>query len=150
MNRLSNLSHADFEDLCRDIAQAETGKRFAAFGPGPDGGTDGRHSKGPQATVLQSKHYAGSSFPKLKSALKQELPKIELLNPGRYIFMTSQSLTPQRSDELADILGDFLKGIDNLTPVERSKFNCRKHLRSLDHIGPLHRSGNAKLAECTS
>ena len=46
MSRLQNLSHIDFEELCRDIARAETGFRFSAFGPGPDGGIDGRHSKG--------------------------------------------------------------------------------------------------------
>ena len=39
MSCLENLSHLDFEELCRDLAFAETGERFSAFGPGPDGGT---------------------------------------------------------------------------------------------------------------
>ena len=69
MSRLENLSYIDFEELCRDLAYAETGERFSAFGPGPDGGVDGRHSKGSQATVLQCKHYYRSSFSALKSVL---------------------------------------------------------------------------------
>lgn len=108
MSRLENLSHIDFEDLCRDIAKADTGNRFSAFGPGPDGGVDGRHSKGADATILQCKHFAGSSFPTLKSALKKEVPKVSQLNPKRYLFFTSQSLTPKKSDELAAIAGDLL------------------------------------------
>lgn len=108
MTRLTNLSPIDFEDLCRDLARADTGKRFSAFGAGPDGGMDGRHSKGKGTIVLQCKHYAGSSFPKLKSALKKEIPKISKLKPKRYLFYTSQSLTPKKSDQLADILGDLV------------------------------------------
>ena len=53
MTRLGNLSSSDFEDLCRDILQAETGQWFSAFGAGADGGVDGRYSKGPQSIVLQ-------------------------------------------------------------------------------------------------
>ena len=55
MTRLGNLSPPDFEDLCRDILQAETGQRFSAFGAGPDGGVDGRHSKDSKSTILQCK-----------------------------------------------------------------------------------------------
>lgn len=92
MSRLKNLSHIDFEELCRRLAQAETGKRFAAFGPGSDGGIDGRHSKGGKATMLQCKHYAGSSFPKLKSALKKEFKMIKLLNPVSEVTGQGQNL----------------------------------------------------------
>ena len=86
MARLGNLSPPDFEDLCRDIIQAETGQRFSAFGAGADGGVDGGHSKGPQSTVLQCKHYLNSTFSRLKSALSKEVSKIDLLKPSRYIF----------------------------------------------------------------
>lgn len=51
MTALENLSPIDFEELCRDLAQAETGERFSAFGPGPDGGIDGRDSQGGNATI---------------------------------------------------------------------------------------------------
>lgn len=114
MSNLENLSAIDFEDLCRDLAQAETGRRFSAFGPGPDGGVDGRHSKGNAATILQCKHYIGSSFSQLKKAAKGEVVKIEKLNPKRYLFFTSQSLSPKRSDELAEIFSHFLQTPDDI------------------------------------
>lgn len=109
MSRLENLSDVDFEDLCRDIAQVETALRFSAFGPGPDGGIDGRHAKGGIKTILQSKHYIGSNFSQLKSAVGREVKKLHVLKPDRYLLFTSQSLTPSRSDKIAAVLGDFLK-----------------------------------------
>lgn len=127
MNRLGNLSPPDFEDLCRDILQAETGQRFSAFGAGADGGIDGRHSKGPKSTILQCKHYLNSTFSQLKSALKKEVPKIDLLKPSRYTFLTSQSLTPARSDELADVLGDRLKHSEDIWGAEDIEAALKRH-----------------------
>jgi hypothetical protein len=39
---LHALSWPDFEDLARDLIGRESGVRFEAFAPGPDGGMDGR------------------------------------------------------------------------------------------------------------
>lgn len=127
MKRLGNLSPPDFEDLCRDILQAETGQRFSAFGAGGDGGVDGRHSKGPQSTVLQCKHYQNSTFSQLKSALSKEVSKIDLLKPSRYIFLTSQSLTPARSDQLANVLGDRLKHPEDIWGAEDIEAALKRH-----------------------
>lgn len=127
MKRLGNLSPLDFEDLCRDILQAETGQRFSAFGAGADGGVDGRHSKDSKSTVLQCKHYQNSTFSKLKSALKKEVPKIDILKPSRYIFLTSQSLTPARSDELADLLGARLKHPEDIWGAEDIEAALKRH-----------------------
>lgn len=127
MTRLRNLSPPDFEDLCRDILQAEFGQRFSAFGAGADGGVDGRHSKGPQSTVLQCKHYLNSSFSQLKLALKKEVPKIDLLKPNRYILITSQSLTPARSDELASVLGNHLKHSEDIWGAEDIEAALKRH-----------------------
>jgi DNA polymerase III delta prime subunit len=103
MSRLENLSPIDFEDLCLDIAQVDIGLRFSAFGPGPDKGIDGRHSKGDDATILQSKHYQGSSFNSLLAAARKEVGKVVLLKPKRYLFFTSQSLTPNKKDQLEEV-----------------------------------------------
>jgi DNA polymerase III delta prime subunit len=92
----------------------ETGKRFSAFGPGPDGGVEGRHSKGKGTTVLQCKHYVGSSFSQLKKAAKGEVEKIEKLDPKRYLFFTSQSLSPKKSDALAEIFAPFLHAPEDI------------------------------------
>lgn len=127
MSRLENLSDIDFEELCRDIARAETGLRFSAFGPGPDGGIDGRHAKGDKKTILQSKHYIGSSFSQLKLAVGRELKKLTSLNPDRYLLFTSQSLTPSRSDTLAAVLGDFLRDPGDLWGREDIEAALRNH-----------------------
>ena len=114
MSRLENLSPIDFEDLCRDIAQAEFGMRFSAFGPGPDGGIDGRHSLGEGTVVLQCKHYEGSTFSSLKTAAKNEIKNLKKLSLKRYLFFTSQSLTPNKSDELTGIFGNLLSRPDDI------------------------------------
>lgn len=101
---LSNLSHIDFEDLCRDLAEATIGSRFEAFGPGPDGGIDGRHAKSGKATILQCKHYQRSTFSKLKASVKAEVEKVKKIKPSRYVLFTSQSLTPNKKDQLLEAL----------------------------------------------
>lgn len=127
LSRLENPSDIDFEDLCRDIARLETGLRFSAFGPGPDGGVDGRHAKGDKNTILQSKHYIGSTFSQLKSAVGREVKKLSKLNPDRYLLFTSQSLTPSRSDKLAAELGDYLKEPGDIWGQEDIEAALRNH-----------------------
>lgn len=127
VSRLENLSDVDFEDLCRDIAQAETGVRFSAFGPGPDGGIDGRHAKGDKKTILQSKHYIRSSFSQLESAVGREVKKLPKLKPDRYLLFTSQALTPPRSDKLAAVLGDYLKEPGDIWGQEDIEAALRNH-----------------------
>ena len=117
MSRLENLSPIDFEELCRDIAHAETGLRFSAFGPGPDGGVDGRHCKDENQTVLQCKHYIRSRFSVLKTEVSKEIQKLPLLKPKRYMLFTSQSLTPTRTDQLAAFFGTYLINPGNYSPM---------------------------------
>lgn len=124
---LSNLSYIDFEALCIDIIQAETGKKFSAFGPGPDGGVDGRHSKDQETTVLQCKHYYNSSASQLENAAKREALKLEKLKPSRYIFMTSQSLTPSLSDKLYSVFKQYLASPDDIWGAEDILGALRRH-----------------------
>tara|TARA_Y100001968_G_C19432064_1_gene757632 strand:- start:600 stop:2870 length:2271 start_codon:yes stop_codon:yes gene_type:complete len=127
VSRLENLSPIDFEDLCRDIAQAEIGKRFSAFGPGPDGGIDGRHSSSEGTIVLQCKHYIGSNFTSLKTAARKEIKNLIRLAPKRYLFFTSQSLTPNKSDELFSIFNDFLLQPDDIWGREDIEAALKQH-----------------------
>lgn len=109
MYDFTSLSPADFEDLCRDLIGREIGLQFEAFAAGPDGGMDGRHARGGLATLLQVKHYAGSSFAKLKAEMKRERPKIDVLSPDRYILATSRPLTPLNKGKLAAEIGPSLQ-----------------------------------------
>lgn len=108
------LSHADFEDLSRDLVGRELGIRFEAFCPGPDGGMDGRHAPGETSTILQAKHYAGSSAAQLKAAMKKERSSIDQLAPSRYLLCTSVGLTPDNKDDLADEIGESLRSTDDI------------------------------------
>ena len=109
MAGLENLSAIDFEDLCRDLAKVETGMRFEAFGPGPDGGIDGRHAEAGKKIILQAKHYINSSFSDLKKAATKEKSKIVKIKPSRYLFFTSHSLTVTKKNTLQSILGDLIQ-----------------------------------------
>lgn len=104
----SNLSPADFEDLCRDLLGAELGVRFEAFGPGPDGGMDGRHAKGKRTIILQAKHYAGSNFHSLRSVMAKERRALSSVRISRYLLATSRPLTPGNKEDLSKTLGSVL------------------------------------------
>ncbi|OZT82135.1 hypothetical protein CIK04_29565 [Vibrio sp. 03_296] len=81
MSNLDNLSPIDFEELCRDIASQKMGVSFSAFGPGPDGGIDGRHSTAEGDIIMQCKHYSKTSFSGLKKMQKRER-KLDILEPN--------------------------------------------------------------------
>ncbi|RVG20626.1 hypothetical protein CN231_04335 [Sinorhizobium meliloti] len=114
----ANLAPADFEDLARDLVGAELGMRFEAFGPGPDGGMDGRHAKGLSKTVLQAKHYEGSSARALTAAMKRERNSIDRLAPSRYLLATSRSLSHKSKAQLATIIGPALRAEDDIFSAE--------------------------------
>ena len=82
----SSLSPADFEDLTRELIGKVMGIRFEGFGAGPDGGADGRHAVGGKTTILQAKHFVGSRFSSLKTAMKRERVSINNLAPKRYVL----------------------------------------------------------------
>jgi len=104
-----SLAHADFEDLVRDLLGLELKVRFEAFGPGPDGGMDGRHAKGKAKTVLQAKHYAKSTVRAVVATMKRERASIDKIQPDRYLLATSRTLSPRNKSELAQIIGPSLK-----------------------------------------
>lgn len=104
----TSLLPADFEDFARDLVGKLLGVRFEAFGPGPDGGIDGRHSAASGDVIFQAKHYVGSSFPQLKAVMKKERASIDRLKAGRYILATSRHLSPSNKATLADAIGPTL------------------------------------------
>ena len=110
----SNLSPADFEDLVRDLIGQELGIRFESFTAGPDGGVDGRHATGGKSTILQAKHYVGSTFSSLKSVMKRERASIDRLEPKRYVIATSRGLSLKNKAALAKIIGPALQTEDDI------------------------------------
>ncbi len=121
------LLPADFEDLARDLLGAELGMRFEAFTAGPDGGMDGRHSVGTRSSILQVKHYIGSSFAQFKAAMRKERGSIDRLRPSRYLIATSLPLTPPRKAEVASIVGPWLKEVGDIFGPRELNGLLRKH-----------------------
>ncbi|MFG0635320.1 nSTAND3 domain-containing NTPase [Acinetobacter soli] len=114
MSNLDNLSPLDFESLCRDIASQKMGLSFSTFGPGPDGGIDGRHSTAEGDIILQCKHYLHTPFSGLKKSMLQEKVKLDILKPKKYLFFTSQSLTPKKTVQLEQILSPYVLSSNDL------------------------------------
>ena len=88
------LSPIDFENLARDLLQAELGFRLESFGPGPDQGIDFRYATAAGDIIVQAKHYSEGGSKALIRAAKHEDVKVRRLTPARYILVTSVSLTP--------------------------------------------------------
>jgi DNA polymerase III delta prime subunit len=105
------LSPQDFEDLTRDLLQAEWGVAVEAFRTGRDGGIDLRYSPGPGfATIVQCKHYVQSGFRKLLTNLREvELPKVRQLGPSRYVIVTSIRLTPRNKAAIAAAMSPYIE-----------------------------------------
>ncbi|MBF4049628.1 restriction endonuclease [Burkholderia pseudomallei] len=98
------LSPLDFEELVRDLLQAEFGLLFESFGPGRDLGIDFRFATAEGSAVVQAKHYADTRADALVRTARAENDKVARLKPARYIFATSVSLTPMLKAKLQDAM----------------------------------------------
>ncbi|HEX6717815.1 MAG TPA: restriction endonuclease [Pyrinomonadaceae bacterium] len=104
------LSPIDFESLVRDLLQKELGITLESFSSGRDTGIDFRYtSAAGRKLIVQCKHYPDSRFETLLSRLKnKELSKVRTLRPDRYIFATSQRLTPDKKKKILDLFDPFI------------------------------------------
>jgi adenylate kinase family enzyme len=95
-----DLSPLDFEEIVRDLLQAQLKIHLESFGPGPDQGIDCRHSRNGKTLIVQAKHYYRSGFNKLLAQLKEEDAKVKKLAPQRYILATSVLLSPAKKAKI--------------------------------------------------
>ena len=59
--------------------------------------------------IIQCKHWRESSFSNLKTYCKNnELEKVQNLKPDRYIFVTSQKLSPSNKTQLREVFEPFI------------------------------------------
>ena len=162
----SQISDFEFEELCRDLLQAELGLSLELFTPGPDGGIDIRYIGDKEnegdTIVGQCKRWNEDSFKSLlRHLIREELPKIEGLAPQRYILMTSVRLTPNRKSTIVKALKPWIQspkdviGKDDLSgllarhsEVERSHIKLwltsSEVLDALLNSGTFNRSENAR------
>lgn len=125
----SQLSSLDFEELVKDLLQADWGGRLENFKPGRDGGIDIRavHTGG-NKTIVQCKHYIRSGFSNLASKLKtEELAKVQKLNPERYVLVTSLPLSAAEKDKIIEICAPYIKNSNDVIGQEELNSLLRKH-----------------------
>jgi hypothetical protein len=108
---LRQLSSRDFEELARDLLQAEWNESLEAFRTGRDRGIDLRRiSAYNGTTIVQCKHFVASGYSKLLSHLRSsELRKVKVLAPERYVLMTSVELSPTNKDSIQELLHPFIR-----------------------------------------
>ncbi len=104
------LSPSDFEELVRDLLQADWNITLESFTAGRDSGIDLRCLKGAgDVVIVQCKHTAGTSYSQLLSKLRTvELSKVQALKPSRYVIVTSTGLTPTNKDEIAELFTPYV------------------------------------------
>jgi len=103
----STLAPNEFEDLTKDLLERWLGISLQAFTTGRDKGIDLRYAPATgENLIVQCKRHT-TSFSNLLSAAKKEVPKIHLLRPARYIFVTSLGLTPDNFDELFTLFSPY-------------------------------------------
>ncbi|MEU1756974.1 restriction endonuclease [Micromonospora matsumotoense] len=108
------LSPSDFEILVRDLLRAEFGWKLEAFGHGRDGGVDLRGQVRGMKTIVQCKHYAGSTFADLRAAAREESTKMMKERPQKYLFVTSQNLSRTQKDTLCGELSSWIGGPEDV------------------------------------
>lgn len=132
------LSSVDLEDLARDIFEKVLKVKLESFSAGPDHGIDVRYSSPDKENeiVIQCKH--SSNWNNLISNLKKEVEKVKLLNPERYIVVTTLELTPDRKKKIKTLFASYIKntadiwGKKDLTKIlsdEKYADILKKHLK---------------------
>lgn len=101
------LQYNEFENLTRDLLQAEFGIYIESFKDGKDGGIDFRFGMTKDSEcIIQVKRY--KSVSSLMSQLKKEVEKVRLLNPKRYILSTSVPLSPANKDAIMTMFAPYI------------------------------------------
>lgn len=127
MYDFKTLSPLDFEELVRDLLQIDLNIRFESFGPGRDQGIDFRFAVAHGPAVVQAKHYSGSDIKALVRTAEKENQKIKQLNPARYIFVTSLSLTPMSKVRLRQVMPDIRLNESDILGKEDLNNLLRRH-----------------------
>ena len=114
---INRLTDFDFEIVCKDLFEVHLDLTLEIFTPGRDGGIDLRYmaigANGP--LIIQCKHWPQSTCGKLIRHLRhQELPKVNLLKPNRYILATSVRLTPSAKDKIIAALHPHIKSTGDI------------------------------------
>ena len=117
----SSLNDKEFENFSIELISKFKNKRFERFKPGKDGGIDGRYYNNGNSEIIQCKHYLKTGWSGLLSSLKKEndngineIKKVHILSPDKYIFITSLPLSPDNKKEIKTLFNPFIKADDDI------------------------------------
>ncbi len=117
----SSLNDKEFENFSIELISKFKNKRFERFKPGKDGGIDGRYYNNGNSEIIQCKHYLKTGWSGLISSLKKEndngineIKKVHILSPDKYIFITSLPLSPDNKKEIKTLFNPFIKADDDI------------------------------------
>jgi adenylate kinase family enzyme len=104
------LNDKEFEVLATDLLSKRDGFKYERFKPGRDAGVDGRYfRRDGTEVILQCKHWLSSSLERLTRHLHEdELPKIQRLNPARYVLVISHSLSRKDKALISAALSPYI------------------------------------------
>ena len=107
----SKLNDREFEILAASVIAKEHNIKVEIFKSGKDGGVDGRFWIGDKKEgIIQCKHYFSTPYPQLISKLKtEELAKVKNLNPHKYIFITSKTLSRINKIEILNLFKTYIQ-----------------------------------------
>jgi len=107
----SKLNDREFEILAASVIAKENKVKVEIFKSGRDGGVDGRFWIGDKKEgIIQCKHYLETPYARLISKLKnEELAKVKKLNPSKYIFLTSKTLSRLNKIEILNIFKPYIQ-----------------------------------------
>ena len=125
----TSLSAQDFEELVRDLLQAEWDVPIEAFKTGRDNGIDLRYASADDGvTIVQCKHYTASGVSTLISHLRRiELPKVVQLRPVRYVMATSCGLTPANKNKIVAAMQPFIQRTGDVLGAQDLEGLLRRH-----------------------
>ena len=119
MYDFQTLSPKDFEELTRDLLQKELNITFESFKNGKDQGIDLRYTKNSDnGIIVQCKHYKDSKFSNLIISLKEEVNKIQKLNPSRYMVVTSLALSPQNKEKILSTCSPYITSTSDILGLD--------------------------------
>ncbi|MCL1126726.1 nSTAND3 domain-containing NTPase [Shewanella surugensis] len=107
----SSLNDKEFELLSTDLLSCHLGCHVERFKTGRDAGVDGRFfSSDDNEVVIQCKHWLKSGLTALlRSITNTEIEKVRKLNPTRYIFVTSLTLSRVNKMKIKKLFSPFVK-----------------------------------------
>jgi len=123
MLNYADLSDVEFEYLCQDIMSKMLHMELRRFATGRDGGIDLTNDTSTKEIVVQVKHYMKTDVSGLVTKLKNELPKVQTLNPQKYYICCSKELSQDRIREIYTIFQDYMDSDQNIiTLIEIDTF----------------------------